>query len=50
MQNANIYVSGENLKLFSKRQGMNVLQSFTGVTSNVYIPNRVISVGLAIGL
>lgn len=47
--NASVYVAGENLKLFSKRQGMNVTQSFTGVTSNVYIPNRVFSVGLNVG-
>jgi len=50
LNNASIYVSGENLALFSERQGTNVNQSFTGVTSNGYIPSRVFSVGLNIGL
>jgi TonB-linked SusC/RagA family outer membrane protein len=50
IQNASFYISGENLKLFSKRQGMNVLQNFSGVTSNAYIPNRVFTVGLSVGL
>lgn len=50
IQNASFYISGENLKIFSKRQGMNVNQEFSGVTSNVYIPSRVFTVGLSIGL
>ncbi len=44
-QNARIYVSGENLMYFSARKGMNVLESFSGTTSNVYNPARVITVG-----
>lgn len=44
--NARFFVNGENLQWFSKRKGMNVQQSFTGVTSNVYVPARVISFGL----
>ncbi len=47
--NASVYLSGENLRLFSERQGMNVSQNFTGVTSNVYIPSRVFTVGLNVG-
>lgn len=43
---ASFYISGENLHLFSKRKGMNVNQAFSGVTSNVYTPSRIISVGL----
>lgn len=50
VHNASVYVSGENLKLFSKRQGLNVTQNFTGVTSNSFIPSRVLSVGLNVGL
>jgi outer membrane receptor protein involved in Fe transport len=46
MQSARFYVSGENLALFSKRKGMNVEQQFTGVTSNVYNPTRIITVGI----
>jgi hypothetical protein len=44
--NARFFVNAENLQWFSKRKGMNVQQSFTGVTSNVYVPARVISFGL----
>jgi TonB-linked SusC/RagA family outer membrane protein len=50
MRAANIFLSGENLGLFSKRKGMNVTQAFTGVTSNVYMPARIISAGLNITL
>ena len=45
-QSARLYVSGENLALFSKRKGMNVEQQFTGVTSNVYNPTKIITVGV----
>jgi hypothetical protein len=41
-----IYASGENLWLFSARKGMAVQQSFTGVTSNDYIPSRIITFGI----
>lgn len=44
--NARFFVNGENLAWLSKRKGLNVQQSFTGVTSNVYVPARVITVGL----
>lgn len=47
---ANVFLSGENLALFSARKGMNVAQAFTGVTSNVYMPARIISAGLNITL
>ena len=50
MQNARFYISGENLALFSKRKGMNVEQTFTGVTSNVYNPARVITAGINLTL
>jgi TonB-linked SusC/RagA family outer membrane protein len=41
-----VFINGENLGWFSKRQGMNVQQTFTGVTSNVYVPARVITAGI----
>jgi hypothetical protein len=41
-----IYASGENLYMFSKRKGMGVQQSFTGVTSNDYIPSRIVTLGV----
>ncbi len=36
IQNAQIYVSGENFFISSKRKGMNVQQGFNGVTGNVF--------------
>lgn len=45
-ENARIFINGENLHWFSKRKGMNVQQSYTGITSNVYVPARTISLGL----
>ncbi|PSL49625.1 TonB-linked SusC/RagA family outer membrane protein [Chitinophaga niastensis] len=50
MRGANVFLSGENLALFSARKGMNVSQAFSGVTSNVYMPARIISAGLNITL
>jgi len=47
---ARLFISGENLKMFSKRDGMNVEESFTGVTSNEFIPARVITAGINITL
>lgn len=46
ISNARIYASAENVYLFSKRQGMMVSQAFSGVTSNVYPPARIITIGL----
>jgi len=44
--NVRIYATVENLFLFSKRKGMDVQQSFAGVTSNDYIPSRIFTFGL----
>jgi TonB-linked SusC/RagA family outer membrane protein len=44
--NARFFVNGENLQWFSARKGMNVQQNFTGVTSNAYVPAKVITVGV----
>jgi TonB-linked SusC/RagA family outer membrane protein len=50
LQNARFYISGENLYMFTKRQGLNPVQNFTGVTSNVYLPARTITAGLNLTL
>lgn len=47
-QDASIYLGAENVFLFSKRTGMNVNQAFTGVTSNVYTPARIITAGVTV--
>ncbi|MDL2245808.1 TonB-dependent receptor [Parabacteroides sp. OttesenSCG-928-J18] len=38
--------SGENLAIFTKKQGMNPQQSFGGTSNNAYVPARVITFGL----
>ena len=40
------YISAENLMLLSKRNGLDVTQTFSGVTSNSYTPTRTISFGI----
>ncbi|ANE52232.1 SusC/RagA family TonB-linked outer membrane protein [Flavisolibacter tropicus] len=50
LQNTRVYVSGENLYMFTKRQGLNPTQNFTGQTSNVYVPSRVITAGINLSL
>ncbi len=50
MQSARVYLSGENLFTKSALKGMNPAQSFTGVTSNGYIPARIITLGLNVAL
>ncbi|MBK7370076.1 MAG: hypothetical protein IPJ09_01245 [Saprospiraceae bacterium] len=45
---ARVFLNAENLKMFSKRTGMNPEESFTGVTSNEFIPARIISGGVNI--
>jgi len=46
LQNVRFYVTGENLYMFTKRQGLNPIQNFTGVTSNTYVPSRNITAGI----
>jgi TonB-linked SusC/RagA family outer membrane protein len=46
VDNATLYVNGENLLLSSKRQGMDPSQTFNGTTQNRYTPSRVITLGL----
>lgn len=43
---AKVYVSGENLFTLSKRKGTNMQQAFSGVTSNDYVPARIITFGI----
>lgn len=50
LQAARIYASGENLFVSSSRKGLNPTQSFSGVTSNGYIPARIVTVGLNVTL
>ncbi|WP_295767077.1 SusC/RagA family TonB-linked outer membrane protein [uncultured Mucilaginibacter sp.] len=45
VKNANIFVSGENLALFSARKGMNVSGTFNGTNDNTYNFSRIVSLG-----
>jgi TonB-linked SusC/RagA family outer membrane protein len=40
------YISGENIYVFSKRKGLNPMESFNGTNSAVYVPNRLLSAGV----
>lgn len=46
LSRVNVYASGENLFLVSKRKGLDPSESFTGVNTNNYTPTRVVSLGL----
>lgn len=46
LSKANIYASGENLFLLSKRKGLDPSESFSGVNSNNYTPTRIFSFGV----
>jgi hypothetical protein len=50
MQNVRLYLSGDNLWLKASRLGLNPTQAFSGVTSNAYVPSRVVTVGLNVTL
>lgn len=43
-----IFFSVENVKMFTKRSGMNPMQAFSGVTSIGYIPARVTNIGISV--
>lgn len=43
---AKVYIGGENLYIFSKRKGLNPTESFNGTNSPVYVPNRLINLGI----
>ncbi len=50
IDNAQVYVSGENFLMLSRRSGMNVQQNFGGTTSNVYSPAKSLVLGLSFAL
>lgn len=50
LENAQIYLSGENLMMFSRRSGMGVQQGFSGVTSNVYSTAKSFVLGVSFSL
>ncbi|WP_236648563.1 SusC/RagA family TonB-linked outer membrane protein [Spirosoma sp. 209] len=50
VQNAQVYISGENFFLLSARKGMNVQQSFAGTTSNVFSPAKSLVMGISFSL
>lgn len=43
---AKVFVGAENLYIFSKRKGLNPAESFNGTNSPVYVPNRLINLGI----
>ena len=48
VDNVKFFVSGENLALFAKKQGMDPTQNFNGTTQNRFSPSRIVSLGLNI--
>jgi TonB-linked SusC/RagA family outer membrane protein len=50
IDNAQVYMSGENFLMLSRRSGMNVQQNFGGTTSNVYSPAKSLVLGISFSL
>jgi TonB-linked SusC/RagA family outer membrane protein len=50
IKNARVYVSGENLYVFTARKGLDPTYSFAGTVSNTYVPQRTITLGLNFAL
>ena len=50
IDNGQVYVSGENFLMLSRRSGMNVQQNFGGTTSNVYSPAKSLVLGISFSL
>lgn len=50
LENAQLYVSGENFFMSSRRSGMNVQQNFGGTTGNVYSPAKSVVLGISFSL
>jgi TonB-linked SusC/RagA family outer membrane protein len=46
LEQGRVFIGGENLQIISKRTGMNPAESFNGTNSPVYLPNRLINLGL----
>ena len=49
LSTARVFLTGENLALFSKRKGMNPTESFDGSVSSTYLPTRIFSIGVNVG-
>jgi hypothetical protein len=49
-QSGRLFLAVENVQMFTNRNGMNPMQSFSGVTSVGYIPARVINLGINVNL
>jgi len=47
---AQVFATGENLFIISRRKGLDPTQSFTGVSSYSYAPTRVLTLGVNINL
>jgi TonB-linked SusC/RagA family outer membrane protein len=50
LENAQVYLSGENFFMLSRRNGMNVQQNFGGTTGNVYAPAKSVVLGISFSL
>lgn len=50
LDNAQVYVSGENFMMLSRRKGMNVQQNFSGTTGNVYSAAKSLVLGISFSL
>ena len=50
VSSARLFVTGENLAMFSKRKGLDPTESFDGLNANTYSQNRVISFGVNFSL
>ena len=46
LTNLKLYISGENIVAWTKKQGLEPVQSFNGTTTYRYTPSRTVSVGL----
>ncbi|MPR33124.1 SusC/RagA family TonB-linked outer membrane protein [Salmonirosea aquatica] len=50
LQNAQVYVSGENFFIKSRRKGMNVQQSFNGISNNAFSSQKSLVMGISFSL
>ncbi|GHB65880.1 SusC/RagA family TonB-linked outer membrane protein [Persicitalea jodogahamensis] len=50
LQNAQIYVSGENFFIKSNRKGLNVQQSFNGISNNAFSSQKSLVMGISFSL
>ncbi len=50
LQNAQIYVSGENFLIKSRRKGLNVQQSFNGISNNAFSSQKSLVMGISFSL